>query len=49
MKNPVNVYELSFNTLNPKMIKHALKTMQQMLQDFKSVSDHFGKFLEKYI
>ena len=49
MKNPVNVNELSFNTLNPKMIKHALKTMQQMLQDFKSVSDHFGKFLEKYI
>ena len=48
MKNPVNVNELSFNTLNPKMIKHALKTMQQMLQDFKSVSDHFGKFLEKY-
>ena len=24
------------------MIKHTLKILQQMLQDFKSVSDHFG-------
>ena len=25
-----------------KMVRHALKILQQMLQDFESVSDHFG-------
>ena len=24
------------------MVRHTLKILQQMLQDFKSVSDHFG-------
>ena len=24
------------------MVRHTLKVLQQMLQDFKSVSDHFG-------
>ena len=24
------------------MVKHTLKILQQMLQDFESVSDHFG-------
>ena len=24
------------------MVKHNLKILQQMLEDFKSVSDHFG-------
>ena len=26
----------------PKMVRHTLKILQQMQQDFLSVSDHFG-------
>ena len=26
----------------PKMVKHTLKILQHLLQDFKSESDHFG-------
>ena len=40
------------------MVRHLLKILQQMMQDFKSVSDHFGTlrieglilhFLYKYL
>ena len=29
------------------MVRHTLKIMQQMLQDFQSVSDHFGELCIK--
>ena len=31
-----------FNAQCPKIVKHTLKILQQMLQDFLSVFDHFG-------
>ena len=29
------------------MVRHPLKILQQLLQDFKSVSDHFGSYALK--
>ena len=31
------------------MIRHTLKTLQQMLQDFQCVSDHFGTLCIKWL
>ena len=31
------------------MVRHTLKILQQMLQDFQSVSDHFGKLCIKVL
>ena len=30
------------NAKRPKMVRHTLKILEQILQDFQSVSDHFG-------
>ena len=31
-----------FSAQCPKMVRHTLKNLQHLLQDFLSVSDHFG-------
>ena len=35
-------FGFNLNAWRPKMVRHTLKILQQMLQDFESVSDHFG-------
>ena len=37
-----NCYLVMGDAYCPKMVRHTLKILQQMLQDFKSVTDHFG-------
>ena len=38
---------LPFTLQCRKMVRHTLKTLQQMLQDFQSVSDHFTTLQSK--
>ena len=35
------------NAQRPKMVRNSLKILHQMLNDFKSVSDHFGRLFVK--
>ena len=39
----------AFNVKSPEMVGHTLKSLQHLLQDFQSVSDHFETlYIKKY-